>query len=238
MKLLRSACELKIPIPTPFPIIGSQIFTSNPANNYSSSQNSASNVISYGARVVIGIAIPATLLLLVTLAILLWYIHDYKRERRSISDQILRFPSPPTKPLAPLPPIMKQKKPSPYYPPVPPPNILHPTPRLRNPSPSNPVPKPLQSRRPRFHVATQFIFTHPIHHQSATPTTRATNVTTGPPPHFLPHHLDPPYEAHQEKRHGQEPSSLSLGAWGESAEKKKRTGVWKREGSRRFCLCE
>lgn len=188
LNLLRSACELKIPIPTPFPIIGSQIFTNTPFDSYSSSPtNSRSNSLSYGARLAIGIAIPSTLLLLVILALLVWYIRDYRRKRSSISNQIPRFPSPPTKPLIyykplpPYPPIIQQNKASPYYPPDPLPTVSHPTPRLRNLSPSSPAPKPLQPRRPRPHVATQFIFTHPIHNRPATPTNHTTSLTTGPP---------------------------------------------------------
>lgn len=186
LNFLRSACELKIPIPTPFPILGSQLFTSTPPDNYSPSRNSTSKGLSRSAKLAIGIAIPSTLLLLVPLAILLWYIRDYKRKRSSISDQIPRFPSPPTKPLPhykPFPPpkpITKQNKPSPSYPAGPPPTIFHPTPRLRKLSPSSPVAKPLQPRRPRPHVAAQFIFTHPIHYQHAAPNTRATSVTTSP----------------------------------------------------------
>lgn len=185
LNLLRSACELKIPIPTPFPIIGSHIFTNTPFDSYPSSL--ISNSLSYGAKLAIGIAIPSTLLLLVVLALLLWYIRDYKRRRSSISNQIPRFPSPPTKPLPyyykslpPHPPIIKQNKPSSHYPPGAPPTVFHPTPPLRKLSPTSPTPKPLQPRRPWPHVATQLIFTPLIHHRPATLTTRATNVTTGP----------------------------------------------------------
>lgn len=199
LNLLRSACELKIPIPTPFPIIGSQIFTNTPLDSYSSSSTkSRSNGLSYREKLAIGIAIPSILLLLVVLAILLWYIRDYRRKRSSISNQIPRFPSPPTKPLPyykPLPPsppiinpIVKQNRPSPYNPRGPPPTVFHPTPRLSSLSPSSPAPKPLQSRRSRPHEATQFIITHPIHHRPTTPTTRATTslTTVGPPPSPFP----------------------------------------------------
>lgn len=192
--LLRSACELKIPIPTPFPIVGSQIFTSTPPDNYSPSPNSTSNGLSHGAKLAIGIAIPSTLLLLVILTILLWYIRDYRRRRSSISDQIPRFPSPPTKPLPhykpfpPPPPLMRQNKPSPYYPPGPPPTIFHPTPRLSNLSPSSTIPKPLQPRRPRLHVAAQFILTQPTTSPLDQPSApQAWSLTL---PHFLPHRLD------------------------------------------------
>lgn len=193
LNLLRSACELKIPIPTPFPIIGSQVFTNTPLNNYSSSSTkSTSNSLSYGEKLAIGIAIPSTLFLLVVLVILLWYIRDYKRKRSSISNQIPRFPSPPTKPLPiykPLPPtppivpIVKQNRPSPYYPPGPAPTVFHPTPRLSSLPPSSPAPKRSQPRRSRPHEATKLIITHPIHHRPTTPTTRATTslTTAGPP---------------------------------------------------------
>lgn len=86
--------------------------------------------------------------------------------------------------------------------------------------------------------------------ESSSPTPSTTSPLHQPPaaqawqlahpfPHFLPHHLDPRCEAHQEYHHGQEgPSSLSLGAWGDSAEKKKTTRVGKREGSWTFCMSE
>ena len=203
LNLLRSACELKIPIPTPFPIIGSQIFTNIPLGNYSSSSSSSksrSNSLSYREKLAIGIAIPSTLLLLALLVILLWYIRDYRRKRgSSISNQLPRFPSPPTKPLPqykPLPPSPPRVKldshSPPYHPPGPPLTVFHPTPRLNSLSPSSPAPKPFQpphQSRPHHEAATQFIITHhPIihHHDPTTPTTRATtNLTTAGPPSSL-----------------------------------------------------
>lgn len=204
MNLLRSACELKIPIPTPFPIIGSQIFTNTPFDNYSSSSTtkSTSNSLSYGEKLAIGIAIPSTLFLLAVLVILLWYIRDYRRKRSStISNQIPRFPSPPTKPLPhykplpPSPPIYKQNRPSPHYRPGPPPTIFHPTPRLSSLPPSRPAPKSLQPRRSRPHEATQFIITHPIHHRPTIPTTRATTSLTTAGPSSSPFPSPPPRSA-------------------------------------------
>lgn len=177
LNLLRSACELKIPIPTPFPIIGSQIFTKTPLGNYSPSSSSSnskskSNSLSYQQKLAIGIAIPSSLLLLVLLVILLWYIRDYRRKRSSssIANQLPRFPSPPTKPLPqhkplpPSPPRFIQDRLSPYYPSGPPSTVFHPTPHLSSFSTSNPGPSPLQSHKSRPHdEATQFIITHTVH---------------------------------------------------------------------------
>ncbi len=155
LNLLSSACDLKILPPLAFPIISSQVFTTHPPANYSTvGQNSSpeSSIVSHKTKVAIAIAVPATLILLLYLVILYWYIRLYNRMKQYNNPsrpESSEPPEPPSKPsIISKSSIVKSEPPPPWSQSNA--TVFHPTPRLQEVPPSYPP--------PRFkcpHVATQ-----------------------------------------------------------------------------------
>lgn len=196
-----------------FPIKSSQIFTTHPPANYSTIMSNRPTGLSAKSKLALGIAIPATLLLLLSLLLAYCYLRLYKRMDQH---KPMQEPKPSLQAHQQINKIAKLNQPWSHDP-----TVYHSTPRLQQIS----YPVPLQINRP--HLTTQAI-TRKSLDTRATSTTDALSPRSSPPPRVPGHYRSSIQSAMRQNwnSYARTKSKVSFNTSGRMPRKKKRTG-WK-----------